>query len=100
MIAFHHSFSNNETDTVHNPEWTQSRMVTIPNGTIPNGHHPECTIPNGYRPEWTPSRMSIYDYIVTLVFYSYCWVRSLLRRRGFKQKINSLIKFKSSVEQY
>ena len=58
----------------HNPEWTQSRMDTIPNGhnpewtqsrmdTIPNEHHPEWTpsrmdtIPNGHHPEWTPSRM-------------------------------------------
>ena len=39
------------------PEWTQSRM-----DTIPNGHHPEWTqsrmdtIPNGHNPEWTQSR--------------------------------------------
>ena len=88
----------------HNPEWTQSRMDTIPNGhnpewtpsrmdTIPNGHNPEWTqsrkdtIPNGHNPEWTQSRMSNYNYIVTLVFNSYCLVRSLLRRRGFKQKL-------------
>ena len=95
----------------HNPEWTQSRMDTIPNGhhghhpghnpewtpsrmdTIPNGHNPEWTqsrmdtIPNGHNPERTQSRMSTYNYIVTLVFNSYCLVRSLLRRRGFKQKL-------------
>ena len=86
----------------HHPECTQSRMYAIPNvhnpectqsrmDTIPNGHHPEWTqsqmdtIPNGHHPEWTPSRMSTYSYIVTLVFYSYCLARSLLRRRGFKQ---------------
>ena len=88
----------------HNPEWTQSRMDTIPNGhnpewtqsrmdTIPNGHHPEWTpsrmdtIPNGHNPEWTQSRMSTYNYIVTLVSNSYYLVRSLLRRRGLKQKL-------------
>ena len=88
----------------HNPEWTQSQMDTIPNGhhpewtpsrmdTIPNGHHPEWTqsrmdtIPKGHHPEWTQSRMSTYNYIVTLVFNSYCLVRFLLRRRGFKQKL-------------
>ena len=95
----------------HNPEWTQSRMDTIPNGhnpewtqsrmdTIPNGHNPEWTqsrmdtIPNGHNPEWTQSRMDtipnehlqLYT-VVTLVFNSYCLVRSLLRRRGFKQKL-------------
>ena len=62
-----------KTDPVHdpekyNPEWTQSQMDTIP---------------NGHNPEWTPSRMSTYDYIVTLMFYSYCLVRSLLQRQGF-----------------
>ena len=56
----------------HNPEWTQSQMDTIP---------------KGHNPEWTQSRMSTYNYIVTLVFNSYCLVRSLLRRRGFKQKL-------------
>ena len=72
----------------HHPEWTQSQMCTIP-----NGHHPEWkpsrmrTIPNGHHPEWTQSRMSTYNYIVTLVFNSYCLVRSLLRRRGFIQKL-------------
>ena len=88
----------------HNPEWTQSRMDTIRNGhnfertqfrkdTIPNEHNPERTqsrmdtIPNGHNPERTQSRMSTYNYIVTLVFNSYCLVRSLLRRRGFKQKL-------------
>ena len=88
----------------HNPEWTQSRMDPIPNGphpewtpsrmdTIPNGHHPEWmqsrmdTIPNGHHPEWSQSRMSTYNYIVTLAFNSYCLVRSLLRSRGFKQKL-------------
>ena len=85
----------------HNPEWTQSRMDTIPNGhhpewtpsrmdTIPKGHYPERTPsrnPNGHLSEWTQSRMSTYNYIVTLVFYSYCLVISLLRRRGFKQKL-------------
>ena len=46
----------------HNPEWTPSRM-----DTIPNGHNPEWTqsrmaqsrmdtIPNGHHPEWTQSR--------------------------------------------
>ena len=69
----------------HHPEWTQSRMDTIPNGHNPEWHHPEWTqsrmgtIPNGHNPEWTPFRMSTYSYIVTLVFYSYCLVRSLLR---------------------
>ena len=44
-------------DPVHDPEWTPSRM-----DTIPNGHHSEWTqsrmdtIPNGHNPEWTPSR--------------------------------------------
>ena len=93
----------------HNPEWTPSRIDTIPNGhnpewtqsrmdTIPKGHNPEWTqsrmdtipkdtIPNGHNPEWTQSRMSTYNYIVTLVFNSYCLVRSLLQRRGFKQKL-------------
>ena len=79
----------------HNPEWTPSRM-----DTIPNGHHPEWTpsrmdtIPNGHNPERTPSRMDtipnehlqLHSYS-TLVFNSYCLVRSLLRRRGFKQKL-------------
>ena len=70
------------------PEWTQSRM-----DTIPKGHNPEWTqsrmdaIPNGHNPERTQSRMSTYNYIVTLVFNSYCLVRSFLRRRGFKQKL-------------
>ena len=27
----------------HHPEWTPSRMDTIPNGYHPNGHHPEWT---------------------------------------------------------
>ena len=88
----------------HNPEWTPSRMDTIPNGhnpewtpsrmdTIPNGHNPEWTqsrkdtIPNGHIAERKQSRMSTYNYIVTLVFNSYCLVKSLLRRRGFKQKL-------------
>ena len=88
----------------HDPEWTPSRMDTIPNGhhpewtpsrmdTIPNGHNPEWTqsqmdtIPNGHNPERTQSRMSTYNYIVTLVSNSYCLVRSLLQRRGFKQKL-------------
>ena len=77
----------------HHPEWTPSRM-----DTIPNGHHPEWTqsrmdtIPNGHNPEWhnlesTQSRMSTYNYIVTLVCNSYCLVRSLLQRRGIKQKL-------------
>ena len=77
----------------HHPVWTQYRM-----DTIPNGPHPEWTpsrvdtIPNGHYPEWTPSEMarspmSTYSYIITLVFYSYCLVRPLLRRRGFKQKL-------------
>ena len=75
-------------DPVHDPEWTQYRM-----DTIPNGHNPEWTqsrmdsIPNVHNPEWTQSRMSTYNYILTLVFYSYCLVRFLLRRRGFKQKL-------------
>ena len=50
----------------HDPEWTPSRMNTILNGR---------------NPEW---RMSTYIYIVTLVFYSYCLVKSLLQRRRFK----------------
>ena len=72
---------------------TIARMDTIPKDTIPNGHNPEWTqsrmdtIPNGHNPERTPSRMSTYNYIVTLVFNSYCLVRSLLRRRGLKQKL-------------
>ena len=76
----------------HNPEWILSRM-----DTNPNGHHPEWTpsrldaIPNGHHPEWISSRMSTYKCIVTLVFYSYCLVRSLLRRRGFKQKLIPLL---------
>ena len=52
------------------------------------------TILKGHNPEWTQSRMDTIliehlqlTYIVTLVFYSYCLVRSLLRRRGFKQKL-------------
>ena len=28
-------------DPVHDPEWTQSLMDTIPHDTIPNVHHPE-----------------------------------------------------------
>ena len=65
-------FSAKQTDPVHDPEWTQYRMDTIPNGhhptwtpfrmdTIPNGHDPEWTrsqmdtIPNGHNPEWTQS---------------------------------------------
>ena len=73
---------------VHHPECTPSRM-----DTIPNGHHPEWTpsrmdtIPNGHNPEWTKSQMSTYNYVVALVFNSYCLVRSLLRRREFKQKL-------------
>ena len=73
---------------------TQFRMEAIIMGTIPNGHNPEWTqsqmdtIPNGHNSERTPSRMSTYNYIVTLVFHSYCLVRFLLRRRGFKQKLN------------
>ena len=65
-------------DPVHNPEWTQSRM-----DTIPNGHNPERTqsrtdtIPNGLDPEWTRFQMITYIYIVTLVVYSYYMVRSL-----------------------
>ena len=56
----------------HNPEWTQSRMDTIP---------------KGHNPEWTRSRISTYNNIVILVFCSYCLVRSLSRRLGFKQKL-------------
>ena len=47
----------------HHPEWTPSRMNTIPKDTIPNGHNPEWapsrmdTISNGHHPEWKPSRM-------------------------------------------
>ena len=92
----------------HNPEWAQPRMGTTPNGhnpewaqprmgSTPNGHHLEWapsrmapsqmdTIPSGHNPEWTRSRMNTCNYIVTLVFYSYCLVRSLLRRR-FKEKL-------------
>ena len=90
------------TDPVHDPERTPSRM-----DAIPGGHHPEWTpsrwtpsrmdtIPHGHNPEWTPSRMytipndtipsehlHLYP-VVTLVFYSYCLVRSFLQRRGFK----------------
>ena len=68
-------------------------LYTIPKNTIPNGHNPEWTqsrmdtIPKGHNLERTQSRMSTYNYIVTLVFNSYCMVRSLLRRRGFKQKL-------------
>ena len=93
----------------HNPEWTPSRMDTIPNGhhpewtpsrmdTIPKGHNPEWaqsrmdTIPNGHHPEWTQSRMDTIpnehlQLYSTLVFNSYCLVRFLLRRRGFKKKL-------------
>ena len=93
-------------DPVHDPEWIPSRMApsqmgSIPNGhhpewapsrmgTIPNGHHPEWaqsrmgTIPNGHHPEWAPSQMGSYIYIITLVFYSYCLVRSFLQRREFR----------------
>ena len=50
----------------HNPEWTRSRLDTIPNGHDPEWtgwHNPEwtpsqmVTIPNGHDPEWTRSRM-------------------------------------------
>ena len=63
----------------HDPKWIQSRMDTIL---------------NGHNPEWTRSRMDTIPnehlqltYKVTLVFYSYCLVRSLLRKRGIKQKL-------------
>ena len=74
-------------------------MDTILNGhnsemdIIPNGHHPKWTrsridtIPIVLNPESTPFRMSTYIYKVTLVFYSYCFVRSFLQRQGFKQKL-------------
>ena len=85
---------------IHNPEWTPSRMDTISYGHHPewtqitNGHHPEWipsrmdAIPNEHNPECTPSRMDTFPngHNPTLVLYSYCLVRSLLRRRGFKQK--------------
>ena len=61
-------------DPVHDPEKynsqrTPSRMSTIPNSTIPNGHNTEWTqyrmdtIPNGYHTdghhtEWTRSQMN------------------------------------------
>ena len=48
--------------------------------------------PEKHHLEWTRSRMSTYNYIVTLVFYSYCLVRSLLQRRAYKSKLS---KFKS-----
>ena len=81
------SCTRSRMDTIpngHHPEWTPSRM-----DTIPNGHYPECTLSrmdtilNGYHPERTRFRMSNYIYIITLVFYSYCLVRSHLQRRGF-----------------
>ena len=87
-IARMDTIPNDTIPNGHNPEWTQSRM-----DTIPNGHNPERTtsrmdtIPNGHNPERTQFRMSTYNYIVTLVFNSYCLVRSLLRRRGFIQKV-------------
>ena len=49
----------------HNPEWTPSRMDTIPKDTISNGHHTPSrmdTISNGHL-EWTPSRMDTMDTI-------------------------------------
>ena len=45
-----------DTDPVHDSEWMQSRM-----DTIPNGHHPEWTqsrmdtVSNGHNLEWTQS---------------------------------------------
>ena len=53
----------------HNLEWTHSRTDTIP---------------NGHDLEWTRSRMITYIYMVTLVVYVYCLIRSLLKRQGFK----------------
>ena len=89
ILNGHHPECAPSMDTIsngHNLEWTQSRM-----DTISNGHNLEWTqsqmdtISNGHNLEWTQSRMSTYNYIVTLVFYTYCVVRSLLRKRGFKQ---------------
>ena len=72
----------------HHPEWTPSRIDIIPNGQNPESTQSRMDIiPKGRHPEWTQSRMSTYNYIVTLVFNSYCLVRSLLRRRGFIQKL-------------
>ena len=47
-----HEWIPSQMDTIsnkHDPEWTPSRIGTIPNGLD--------TIPNGHNPEWTPSRM-------------------------------------------
>ena len=88
----HPEWTPSRTDTIpngHNPEWTPSRM-----DIIPNGHNPEWTqsrmykIPNGQNPEWTQSRMNTYNYIVALVFYNYCLVRSLLQRDLLYEDLN------------
>ena len=53
-------------DPCRNPEWTPSRMGTVPNGTHPTGHRPEwhpsdwAPIPTGHpsrlgtHPDWAP----------------------------------------------
>ena len=64
----------------HNPEWTQSRMAQFRMDTIPNGHNPEWS---QYQMNTIPNE----DLQVTEVFYCFCLVRSLLRRRGFEQKL-------------
>ena len=98
----HPELTPSRMDTIpngHHPEWTHfrmdghhPRMGTIPEWTpSPNGHHPRMApSPNGTIPEWhhprmAPSRMSTYNYIVTLVFYSYCLVRSFLQKRGLNK---------------
>ena len=91
-MYLNHQFRMDTIPNEHDPEWAQSRM-----DTIPNGHNPEWaqsrmnTFPKGHNPEWTRSRISTYNYIVTLVFYSYCLVRSPLRRRGFEQNFILLL---------
>ena len=89
----------------HNPEWTQSRMVTIPNGhnpewtpmdTIPNGHitewTPMDTIPNGHDPEWG---LTSYWRVLLLLLGKISFTKTRIWT-----KINSLIDFKWSVKQY
>ena len=64
-------WTQSQVDTIlnaHNPIWTQSRMDTILNAHIP---------------KWTQSRMGTYKYTIISVIYKYCFVKSLLQRRGF-----------------
>ena len=74
VIGYPDNCPNGHHPERHHPEWTPSRLGTIPNGrnpkwaqsrmgSVPNGHRPEWapsrmgTVPNGHRPEWAPSRM-------------------------------------------